>query len=77
MNAREALVIARSNEVFRRHYDRVMTARLHKEPTACIIFAINDETYYFGFDGVDIHLGKHSKKRSQAILRRGDAFVIG
>lgn len=76
MTFKEALIIARDNEIFRKHFDEVMTAKFHKIPTACMVFAVDGECFYFGFDGVDLSKGKHTEKRSRQLIDRNEALII-
>lgn len=38
--------------------------------SGCMVFTIegSGETFYYGFDGVALHQGKHSKKRARYLL---------
>ena len=42
----------------------------------CLIFAIGDETFYYGFDGVDFRKGKHNAKRSRYLIETDQCLVI-
>ena len=38
--------------------------------SGCMLFTIEGtgETFYYGFDGVELHQGKHNKKRARYLL---------
>lgn len=60
----------------RKHFERVRAAMANGRYTGCYIFAIGKETFYYGFDGVDLHRGRHSQSRAAHILERGEADII-
>ena len=59
MTTKKALTIACKNSAFLKHYNNV----LNNVKTGCVLFQINDETFYCGFDGTEIMTGKHSAKK--------------
>lgn len=44
--------------------------------TACLTFTIEGETFYYGFDGVDLQAGKYSKHRAAALVERDESLII-
>ncbi len=48
--------------------------RVCVDATPCLIFAIDDEYFYYGFDGTEIQIGKCSKKA--AARHRKDGFGL-
>ena len=65
------------SESFRRNDANVKKAIESGERSACLLFSVEPgETFYYGFDGFDLHKGKHSKKRSAILLDREDAVLI-
>lgn len=77
MKAREAIELARAKSaVAQKHFDRVQDAMANGQYTGCYIFAIGSETFYYGFDGIKLHCGKHTQKRSAYLIEHGMAEVI-
>ena len=54
----------------------VMDAMRNKTASPCYQFAIGDEAFYFGYDGVDLHAGKHTAKRAAELIRRNETWQI-
>ena len=62
---------------FRDHDMRVKSAMKNGGSTACLFFTCGTgESFYYGFDGVDLHCGKHTARRSSVLLQRGNVLVI-
>lgn len=77
MKFAEAYKIAmNSSAKFRAHDANVNRAIAAGISSPCMVFAINDETFYYGFDGVDVLKGKHTPYRATVLINRGDAFII-
>lgn len=77
MKFTEAYAIARSECNFiNAATERVMNAMTYGGRTPCYLFAIDGEVYYFGFDGVDLHKGKHSAARSAQLINSGEVWII-
>jgi hypothetical protein len=65
------------SETFRDHDKAVKDAQTKKEASACMIFCVSPgETFYYGFDGVDLQKGKHSGRRAETLINREEALVI-
>lgn len=56
--------------------ERVIDAMTHGGRTPCYQFSIGKEAFYFGFDGVDLHKGKHSPNVSARLINNGETWVI-
>ena len=78
MTFKEAYAYAMEHsENFRRHDAKVKEAEKNGEPSNCMIFSVEpEETFYYGFDGVDLHRGKHNGKRSTYLLENEEALII-
>lgn len=77
MKAKEAIELARARSArAQEFYERVQGAIADSGVTGCYIFAIGAETFYYGFDGIDLHCGKHTKKRAAYLIGHGLAEVI-
>ena len=61
---------------FRRHDAQVKEAMANGTASACMIFTLEGETFYYGFDGVDLIKGKHTKKRSEHLIRNEETLII-
>ncbi|MBR1584420.1 MAG: hypothetical protein IJ662_02640 [Clostridia bacterium] len=57
-------------------YDRVMTAHDRGIECPCLLFAIDGEAFFFGFDGVDYQAGKHTAKRSAVLIQHDRCLII-
>lgn len=65
------------SEAFRRHDARVKESRERGEQSACMIFSVEPgETFYYGFDGVDLQKGKHTRRRALALMNREEVLII-
>lgn len=77
MTFNEAYKIAIAECEFMNHATEVVANAIrNKTESPCYQFAIGNEAFYFGFDGVDLHKGKHTAKRSAELIRRGDTWQI-
>lgn len=68
----------KNSEVFRK-FDKIVERAIENgTDSGCMVFTIGQsgETFYYGFDGVDLHQGKHTARRSQVLLSRGEAYTI-
>jgi hypothetical protein len=62
---------------FRAHDARVREAQENGTSTPCMIFTVAvGETFYYGFDGVDLHAGKHTRARAARLLDNDEALII-
>lgn len=62
---------------FREHDKRVKAAQETGTASACMIFSVEPgETFYYGFDGVDMHKGKHTSKRALTLTARDEVLII-
>jgi len=62
---------------FRRHDEAVKTAQANNEASACMIFSVEPgETFYYGFDGVNLQKGKHTRRRAQVLTDRNEVLII-
>ena len=65
------------SEKFRQHDAVVKSKKAHDAPTPCLIFSVEPgETFYYGFDGVDIQKGKHTARRAQTLFAREEVLII-
>ena len=63
--------------IFRKHDERVKHAKRTGESTPVLIFSVEPgETFYYGFDGVDVQTGKHAPKRSVYLINRDEVLII-
>lgn len=77
MTFNQAYEIAMQECGFMQHATEVVKAAIiNGEQSPCYQFAIGGEAFYFGFDGVKLHKGKHSAKRSAQLINRGDTWII-
>ena len=66
-----------NSEIFRAHDARVKEAQKNGIPSACLIFSVEpNQTFYYGFDGVNIQSGKHRTVRSLYLLNREEVLII-
>lgn len=74
----EAFRLAMRDPVFVKHYDNVVRCMAENSCSECLIFGFKGETdtFYYGFDGIDILEGKHSASRSRVLLKRGEVYLI-
>lgn len=65
------------SNIFRKHDAEVKKAMEVGEATACLIFSVEaGETFYYGFDGVDLHKGKHARRRAETLFNRHECLII-
>ena len=76
MTFKEAFKIAMKNNEFKDATKIIDLANAMNQQTPCILFSIGDESFYYGFDGVDIHKGKHSAARAKQLIEAGHTMVI-
>ena len=78
MTFKQAYTIAMErSERFRRHDAKVKAAQGGNEKTACCVFTVEaGQTFYYGYDGTEIVKGRHSARRSQVLIDRGEALII-
>ena len=77
MTFNEAYAIAMEECAFMQHATEVVkNAIRNKEQSPCYVFAVGSEAFSFGFDGVDLHKVKHTAKRSEVLINRGDAWIV-
>ena len=76
MTFKEAFKVAMKNNEFKDATRIVDLANAMNQQTPCILFSIGDESFYYGFDGVDIHKGKHSATRAKYLIEKGYTLVI-
>ena len=68
----------KNSESFRK-FDMIVNRAIENGTNSgCLIFTVGQtgETFYYGFDGVDLHQGKHTARKAEVILERKGAFVI-
>ncbi len=47
------------------------------EDVGVLIFTVSaGESFYYGFDGVDLHAGKHTKRRAAILTAREEVLLI-
>lgn len=77
MRFKEAYEIALNECAFINHATEVVKRAIRNgEQSPCYQFAIGDEVFYFGFDGVDLHKGKHTARRSAQLINRGEVWRV-
>lgn len=78
MTFKKAYEYAMANsEQFRKHDARVKAAQANGSQSACMIFSVEPgEAFYYGFDGVDLHKGKHSRRRAATLFNREEVLII-
>lgn len=58
-------------------FDFFTHPRAHGEDVGVLTFSVSPgESFYYGFDGVDLHKGKHTKKRTSILTERDDVLII-
>lgn len=63
--------------IFRRHDAATKEAQANGTQGACMIFSVEPgETFYYGFDGVDIQKGKHTRRRAATLTSRDEVLMI-
>lgn len=78
MTFNEAYKVAmEKSDTFRNFDERVKKAMTERTDSGCLIFAVEPgQTFFYGFDGVDVHKGKHTSKRSEHLIERSQALII-
>lgn len=76
MKFKDAFKIAMGNDSFRKHHENVVKSVDAGVHTGCMIFAIDGECFYYGFDGVDLHKGRMTERRSEILLSRNECLII-
>ena len=72
MTFKRALELAEKNDpIVAKWAQQVRYAQKEGLSTSCIIFSIGDEVFYYGFDGVDLHAGKHNARQSRMMIADG------
>lgn len=66
----------RRSERFRRHDEHAKASKAAREQSACMIFVVDGEAFYYGFDGVDMHKGKHTRRRGKELIDKGEVLII-
>jgi hypothetical protein len=70
MTFKEAYEFARaSSKDFRKDSDMITKGYRRGEHTPCLYWAVNNEMFYYGFDGVDLHQNKYPQKRADYFLK--------
>lgn len=65
-----------SNE-FKKHDEAVKKAMENKEQSACLVFSVDPgQTFYYGFDGLQVQKGRHTAKRSQYLIENERVLII-
>lgn len=65
------------SETFRKHDARVKAAQESGTQSGCMCFSVEPgETFYYGFDGVDMQKGKHTRRRAATLLNREEVLII-
>ena len=65
------------SETFRKHDSKVKEAQKNGTTSPCLIFSVEPgATFYYGFDGVDLQKGKHTKKRAMELSNRDSVLII-
>ena len=78
MTFNQAYVYAMANSAeFRKHDVNVKKAEKEGTTSSCLIFSVEPgETFYYGFDGVDMQKGRHTRKRAATLLDQEDMVLI-
>lgn len=78
MTFKKAYDYAMSNSArFRAHDANVKAAIESGKPSACLVFGVEPgETFYYGFDGVDVQKGRHTAKRAKVLTDRDEVLLI-
>lgn len=78
MTFKKAYAIAMNKSAsFRAHDAAVKAAQESGEDTGCLIFTVEPgETFYYGFDGIDLHAGKHTRRRAATLIERDEVLII-
>lgn len=83
MTAKNAVKIAMENPEFVKHHTAVQAANIQfainphaAKATGCLMFWVDGECFYYGFDGCNIQLGKYSKIKANWIAEHGYGLII-
>lgn len=77
MKFEEAYEIAINECGFMKHATKVVIdAMRSRQSSPCYQFSIGDEAFFFGFDGVDLHKGKHTPARAATLIERGETWRV-
>ena len=78
MTFKQAYAYAMANSArFRAHDVAVKAAQEKGEQSSCLVFSVEPgETFYYGFDGVDLQKGRHTAKRAAQLLNRESVLII-
>lgn len=78
MTFKQAYEIAMEKSAkFRAHDARVKEAQANGGETGCLVFSVSaGESFFYGFDGVDLHAGKHTRRRAATLGARDEVLLI-
>ena len=76
MKTKTAIALAMKNPEFAAHAIQVANAIEQSKASSCMYYAIGGETFYYGFDGVDMQSGKHSASTARKLLAEERALII-
>lgn len=78
MTFKEAYAYAMEHSAqFRKHDENVKDHQKNGTTSSCLIFSVEPgETFYYGFDGVEMQKGRHTRRRAATLLNRRDAVLI-
>lgn len=76
MNFKMAHHIAMNNTEYLNHVCNVARCVNANIQSPCLLFSIGNESFYYGFDGVKLQMGKHSEKRSDYLIRTNQTLKI-
>lgn len=78
MTFKEAYAIAMEKSAkFRAHDVRVKEAQANGGETGCLVFTVSPgESFFYGFDGIDLHAGKHTRRRAATLCARDEVLII-
>ena len=76
MTFKEAYKIAMQNEDFSKFDKHVKDCVEKGIQSACRVFSIDGNCFYYGFDGATLHKGKHTQKRSEYLIKKGEVQTI-
>ena len=79
MTFKEAYKFAMEHSAeFAKHDAEVKSAIATGKSTGCMIFSpAPGESFYYGYDGVDLRRGKHTRKRTEVLMKRNEVLIIG
>ena len=78
MTFKEAYAYAMANSRrFREHDKSVKEHEKNGTTSPCLVFSVEPgETFYYGFDGVEMQKGRHTRRRAATLLNRGEVLII-